>query len=112
MSIFGEDEIPCRRRRQKCAGVQTCENVDTNLLKDRRELNPESLEDIITAQVNSRITETDSTAKRTLMYLFNFPVILREVPTNILNLDSSPLCTRSLAAGRRQMVQDVTAIQF
>ena len=67
MSIFGGDEILCRRRRQKCAGVHVCQNVDTQLLKDRRELNPKSLEDVIKAQIESRVNETDSTAKRTLM---------------------------------------------
>jgi hypothetical protein len=113
VSVFGEDEILCRRRRQKCAGVQICKNVDSNLLKDRRELNPKSLEDIITAQVNSRITETDSTAKRTLMYLFYFPVYNLKVPTNLnINSDSSLLFTQSLAMGRRQTVQVVMAIQF
>ena len=71
MSVFGGNEIVCRRRRQKCAGVFVCQNVDPLLLKDRRELNPKSLEDVIKAQVESCVNETDSTAKRTLMYLFS-----------------------------------------
>ena len=70
MSIFGGNEVVCRCRRQKCAGVHVCTNVDTSLLKDRRELNPKSLEDVIKAQVESRVEETDSTTKRTLMYIF------------------------------------------
>ena len=73
MSIFDGNEIVCRRRRQKCAGVHVCENVDPLLLKDRRELNPKSLEDVIKAQVESRVEETDTTAKRTLMYFFFCP---------------------------------------
>jgi len=72
VSIFGEDKIVCQHRHQKCAGVHVCKNVDTNLLKDRRELNPKSLEDVIKAQVESHVNETDSAAKRTLMYLFSF----------------------------------------
>ena len=71
MSIFGGKEVLCRRRRQKCAGVHVCANVDPSLLKDRRELNPKSLEDVIKAQVESRVEETDTTAKRTLMYIFS-----------------------------------------
>ena len=43
------------------------------LLKDRRDLNPKSLEDVIKAQVEARVEETDSTAKRTLMYFFFGP---------------------------------------
>jgi hypothetical protein len=72
VSIFGGNEVVCHRRRQKCAGVHVCRNVDPSLLKDRRELNPKSLEDVIKAQVESRVEETDSTAKRTLMYIFSF----------------------------------------
>ena len=72
VSIFGGDEMVCRRRCQKCAGVHVCKNVDTELLKDRRELNPKSLEDVIKAQVESQVNETDSTAKRTLMYSVSF----------------------------------------
>jgi hypothetical protein len=67
LSIFGEEEIVCRRRRQKCAGVHVCQNVNADLLKDRRDLNPKSLKDVINAQVELRVNETDSTAKRTLM---------------------------------------------
>jgi hypothetical protein len=51
------------------------------LLKDRRELNPKSLEDVIKAQIESRMNETDSTEKRTLMYLFS--VLLNILVTNM-----------------------------
>ena len=70
MSISSGNEIVCHHRRQKCAGVHVCKNVDPSLLKDRHDLNPKSLEDVIKAQVESRVDETDSTAKRTLMYFF------------------------------------------
>ena len=70
MSIFDGNEIVCCCRHQKCAGVHVCENVDPLLLKDQRELNPKSLEDVIKAQVESRVEETDTMAKRTLMYFF------------------------------------------
>ena len=67
VSIFSGNEIVCCCCCQKCAGVHVCENVDP---KDRHDLNPKSLEDVIKAQVESRVDETDSTAKRTLMYFF------------------------------------------
>ena len=90
VSIFGGDEIVCCRRRQKCAGVHVCTNVDTELLKDRRELNPKSLEDVIKAQVESRMNKTDSAAKRTLMYLFYFAFSVKfSNIANIQKIDSS-----------------------
>jgi hypothetical protein len=109
VSVFGGDEIVCRRRRQKCAGVHVCENVDPLLLKDRRELNPKSLEDVIKAQFESRVTETDSTAKRTLMYLFS---VLHKVLQYNIQLDSFPLYTQSLATVRNQMGHNVMDIRF
>lgn len=118
MSIFaGKGEVVCRRRRQKCAGVHVCKNVDPLLLEDRRELNPKSLEDVIKAQVESRVNETDSTAKRTIMYLFT--VMQPEWSSTILfcsitnmQLDSFRSSTRSLAVGRNQMAQNVMDIQL
>lgn len=117
MSIFtGKGEIVCRRRRQKCAGVHVCKNVDPLLLEDRRELNPKSLEDVIKAQVESRVNETDSTAKRTIMYLF--PVMQPEWSSAIfcsitnMQLDSFQSSTRSLAVGRNQMAQNAMDIQL
>ena len=110
MSIFGGKEVLCRRRRQKCAGVHVCTNVDPSLLKDRRELNPKSLEDVIKAQVESRVEETDTTAKRTLMYIFSSYSFTKYL--FCIKLDSFPLSTRSLAVERNQMAHGVMDIQF
>ncbi|KIM35658.1 hypothetical protein M413DRAFT_326599 [Hebeloma cylindrosporum] len=93
VSIFGEEDTVCRRRRQKCAGVHVCENVNVDLLKDRRDLNPKSLKDVINAQVESRVNETDSTARNGLSYSF-------------------PLSTPSLAAARNRTVRNVMDIRL
>ena len=72
LSIFGEEGIICQCWHQKCAGVHVCQNMNTKLLKDWRDLNLKSLKDVINAQIELHVNETNLTAKRTLMWLFLF----------------------------------------
>ncbi|KAF8966029.1 hypothetical protein BDZ97DRAFT_1917737 [Flammula alnicola] len=69
LAIFTGEPIPCRRSRLKCSGIHACEKADRELYQVKRyELDPESLQDVIRAQINSRLTEADSPAKLALIF--------------------------------------------
>jgi hypothetical protein len=64
---------PCHRSRLKCAGFHACRHVNPKLLKvERYELDSESLEEVVQAQIETRTLEADSAEKLTLMYVLCF----------------------------------------
>jgi hypothetical protein len=68
--IFTGESIPCRRSRLECAGFHACSHVNPKLLNVKRyELDPKSLDEVVQAQVETRITEADSAEKLALMYV-------------------------------------------
>jgi hypothetical protein len=70
-SVFGlkdDEEILCRRSRLTCAGYSACEYINPALVnQERYELDPESLEDVLRIQIDSRLREADSPEKLALM---------------------------------------------
>lgn len=72
-SVFGlkdGQEILCRRSRLTCAGYSACEYINPALVNQERfELDPESLEDVLRIQIDSRLQEADTPEKLALMYV-------------------------------------------
>jgi len=61
-------EILCRRSRLTCAGFSACEYINPALVdQERFELDPESLEDVLKIQIDSRLREADTPEKLALM---------------------------------------------
>ncbi|KAF8161444.1 hypothetical protein B0H34DRAFT_840756 [Crassisporium funariophilum] len=71
-SIFGINDggdIVCRRSRLTCAGYSACEHIHPALVDRKRyELDPESLEDVLQVQIDSRLREADSPEKLALIF--------------------------------------------
>ncbi|KAJ3716985.1 hypothetical protein C8R42DRAFT_724623 [Lentinula raphanica] len=69
LSIFTGDKTVCIRKRQRCSGVYACNKLDPSYINvERYELNPETLKKLIQEQIESRIVETDSIDKKTLVF--------------------------------------------
>ena len=70
-SVFGLDdgkEILCQRSRLKCVGYSACEYINPDLIDhERYELDPESLEQVLKIQIDSRLREADTPEKLALM---------------------------------------------
>ena len=61
--------LTCRRSCLTCAGFYACELVEPKIIDiTRYELDPGSLQTLVQAQVESRLSEADSVAKHALMY--------------------------------------------
>ncbi|KAF9479178.1 hypothetical protein BDN70DRAFT_984560 [Pholiota conissans] len=71
-SVFGltdGGEVKVRRTRLKCGGFSACEHVNPALLNhERYELDPESLQDVLKIQIDSRLREADTPEKHALIF--------------------------------------------
>ncbi|KAJ3821622.1 hypothetical protein F5880DRAFT_800238 [Lentinula raphanica] len=69
ISLFTGSKVKCIRKRQTCLGVYACDKLDPSYLNvQRHELDPNALKELIQAEIQSRITETDSIDKKTLVF--------------------------------------------
>ena len=69
LDIFTGVQIPCQHSCLECAGFHACPHIDPKLLDVKHyELDPDSLDQIVEAQIQSCITEADSAVQLVLMY--------------------------------------------
>lgn len=66
-SIFTGKMIECRRTRLQCGGFHACEHLDRALLEvERYELEAESLDMVVAAQIKSRVQDGNTSDKLVL----------------------------------------------
>ncbi|KDR65997.1 hypothetical protein GALMADRAFT_131200 [Galerina marginata CBS 339.88] len=70
VDIFGNGKlVSCRRSRLKCCGVWACTKVDRKLVDcTRHELDGKSFQQLVNAQIETRLTEADTAEKRAALF--------------------------------------------